>query len=96
MMAFNSLCSREEASFQLRVKHHGIPERRWGSVGVTQLRFDCVSTTQLLLPQGRAVWENTLMFTSPEGCASVVHVTSSSVSCCRGRKLRGKGHNSAW
>lgn len=97
MMASSSLlCSGEEASFQLRVNVLTFPERRWGSVGLTQLRFDCVSTTQRLLPQERALWENTLMFTTPERCASVVHVTSSSVSCCQERRLHEKGRNSAW
>lgn len=54
----------------------------WGGLGLTQLKFNNVSSThQLLLPQGRAVWENVLMLTSIPWCASVVHVTSSSVSC---------------
>lgn len=95
-MAFDSLLSpKEEASFQLGVECYDTRERRWGSVGLTQLRFNCVFTVWLLLPQGRAVWENTLIFTSPERCVSVVHVTSSSVSSCQKRGLHEKGHNSA-
>lgn len=74
-MAFNSLCSREEASFQLRINVMTFLKGD-GVVWVSHSSgSDCASTTQRLLPQGRAVWENTFMFTSPERCASVVHVS---------------------
>lgn len=54
--------------------------RRWGKRGPH------TAQAQLYLhDSGRAVWGNTCMFTSPACCASVVHVTSSSVSSCQKR-----------
>lgn len=59
-------------------------KENWRGLGLTQLKFNNVSRIcQLLLPQGRAMCENVLMLTSMQWCASVVHVTSSSVSCCQ-------------
>ena len=61
----------------------------WGGLGLTQLQFNNVSRThQLLLPQGRAVCGQVLMITSIQWCASVVHVTPSSASCCQKEAAR--------
>lgn len=72
------------SSFQLcQMSGHPLREP-WGGLGLTQLQFNNVSRIhQLLLPQGRAVCDQVLMLTSVQWCASVVHVTSSSASCCQ-------------
>lgn len=61
------------------------PIRRTGIVWVSHSSSSAMSLeyANSLLPQGRAVCENVLMLTSMQWCASVVHVTSSSVSCCQ-------------